>query len=184
MWAMRKILPFISPWPLATTAENDSRNSFTIFEESSPAGAFTAVSAAPGDEIAVAHLADEIKRRAERREQRGGGSVGRLALRRRLPLLAEIEVIARILGRFHTLPCTLAHGAVCQPGGNHQRLLRPTDDHVNPPTVDVEMGGAETSDRVDDEQRVVAILAHQLRDSLDVVARAGRTLGRLHENGA
>ena len=48
MWAMRNSLPFMSPWPFATTAENDSRNSFTSLLESTPAGAVTAVSAAPG----------------------------------------------------------------------------------------------------------------------------------------
>src|SRR5216683_590905 len=45
---MRNSLPFISPWPFATTEENDSRNSFTILLESIPAGAVIPVTAAPG----------------------------------------------------------------------------------------------------------------------------------------
>src|SRR5581483_1239503 len=45
---MRNSLPFISPWPFATTAEKFSRNSFTIAPESSPAGAEIAVKAADG----------------------------------------------------------------------------------------------------------------------------------------
>ena len=42
------ILPFISPWPFATTIAKRSRNSFTIALESTPLGGNIAVTAAAG----------------------------------------------------------------------------------------------------------------------------------------
>src|ERR1035441_2524013 len=53
----------------------------------------------PGGQLSVAHAAHELKRRSQRREQRCRWRIGRLALRRRLPLLAQIKVIPRRGGR-------------------------------------------------------------------------------------
>ncbi len=46
---MRKILPFIEPWPLAMMAPNLLRNSLTMTPESMPAGALMAVTEEPGE---------------------------------------------------------------------------------------------------------------------------------------
>ena len=43
---MRKICPFMEPWPLAMIDPNRLLNSLTITPESRPAGAFTAVTEA------------------------------------------------------------------------------------------------------------------------------------------
>ena len=46
---MRKICPFIEPWPFVMIALNRLRNSFTMTPESIPAGGRTAVTAEPGE---------------------------------------------------------------------------------------------------------------------------------------
>ncbi len=132
---------------------------------------------AAGGEIAVAHLANEVERRAQRRKQRRRGSVSRFSLGRRLALFAEIEVVARILRRFHPLPRALADGAIRQARRNHQRLLRSADDDVNSPSVHVEVRGAEAGDGVHDQKRVATVLADEFRNSFYVVTRAGRAFG-------
>src|SRR5579883_1659506 len=183
MCAMRNSLPFISPWPLATTALKASRNSLTMAPESTPAGDSSAVTAAAG-EIAVAQLANVVESGAEGGKQRGGGSISRLALGGRFALFAQVKVIARGPRGFHALPGALAHRAVGQAGGNHERFLRSADDEVHSPAIDVEVRGAESGDGVDHEQSVVSGCANEFRDSFHVVAGASRSLSGLHVDGA
>ncbi len=62
--------------------------------------------------------------------------------------------------------------------------MRAADQHVNAPTVHVEVGGAEAGDRVDDEQSVGISFLEQLGDAGYAVADASGGFSSLHEHGA
>ena len=105
-------------------------------------------------EIATRLAGNVIERRAETGDQRHRRRVGALALDRVLALLAQIEVVARILDCLHRRPRLLAHAQVREAGRNHHRLLRAADEHVDAPAIHVEVRGAEAGDAVDNQQRV------------------------------
>ena len=76
----------------------------------------------------------------------------------------------------------LRDGEIGEAGRDHDGLLRSADEDVDAPGVHVEVRGAEAGDGVDDEQRVVAGVAQDLRDAGGAVADASRGLGGLHED--
>ena len=119
---------------------------------------------ASGRQIALPHLPDEIERRSQRGKQRSRRRVGRFSLGGSLALFAEVEVVARRLGRLHALPGALAHRAISQPRRNHQRFLRSADDDVDAPAIHIEVGGAQAGDGVHHQQGVVALGADQFRN--------------------
>ena len=138
---------------------------------------------APAGKISISHLAHVIERGGESSEERSGGSGRSLCLGGGFSFFAQVEIKARGFCRLHALPSAFADCAVREAGRNHQRLLRAADDDVDAPGVDVETGGAEASDGIDDEQRI-GLRFDELRNRLDVVAHAGGALRRLHINAA
>ncbi len=127
---------------------------------------------------------DPVKRCAESGDERDGGGVGGLAVLGVLALLAEVEVVARVVGGLHAIPGAIADGEVAEAGRNHDGLLRAADEDIDTPGVHVEVRGAEAGDGVDDEEGFGVGVLEQLGDGRDAVADAGRGLGGLHEDGA
>ncbi len=95
---------------------------------------------------------DPVERGAEGGDERDGGGVGGLAAARVLALLAEVEVVARVVAGFHAVPGLGAYGEVGQAGRDHDGFLRAADEAVDAPGVHVEVRGAEAGDGVDDEE--------------------------------
>ena len=127
---------------------------------------------------------DPIERGAECGDERDGGRVGGLAGAGVFALLAEIEIVARIVGGFHAIPGAGTHGEVGQTRRNHDGLLRAANEDVDAPGVHIEVRGAEAGNGVDDEQGFGARVLEQLGDTRGAVADAGGGFGGLHEDGA
>src|SRR6266700_671935 len=142
---MRNNLPFISPWPLATTAEKVSRNSLTI----APAAILA------GDGIAVAHLANELECCAQSSKQRSRRGICRFSFCRSFPFFAQVEGIPGRLRALHSPPRPLTDRAICQARWNHERLLRAADDYVNCPAIHIKLSRAETGDGIDHQECVI-----------------------------
>ena len=104
-------------------------------------------------EIAAGLAGDVVERRAKAGNERDRGSVGAFALDGVLALLAQVEVIARVLGLLHRRPGAFADAEIGEARRNHDRFLRAADEDVDAPAVDVEMRGAEAGDAVDDQER-------------------------------
>jgi len=119
-------------------------------------------------QVATALSRDVVERRAETGDERHGRRIGAFALDGVLALLAEVEVVARILGLLHGSPSALAHAEIGKARRNHDSLLRSAYEHVDAPGVDVEVGGAEAGNAVDDEDGVRS--ANDLGDGLNIVA--------------
>ena len=105
-------------------------------------------------EIAARLPGNVIERRAESGHQRHRRRVRALALHGVLALLAQVEVVARIFCGLHRRPRLLAHAQIREARRNHDCLLRPADQHVDPPAVHVEVRRAEAGDAIHDKQRV------------------------------
>src|SRR5207248_8685186 len=99
-------------------------------------------------------------------------SVGGLAFGSRLPLLAQVEVVARILRRLHALPRSIAHGAIRQSGRNHDRFLRAANDDIDAPAIHVEVRRAQSRNGIDDKQGIRFL--RQSSYTLHTVARTRR----------
>ena len=129
-------------------------------------------------------VGDVVQRRAECGDERDGRGVGALAELGVLALLAQIEVVARIVAGLHAVPGALADGEVAEAGRDHDCLLRAADEDVDAELVHVDVGGAEAGDGVDDEEGFGVGFLEQLGDGAEAVARAGGGLGGLHKDDA
>src|SRR4051794_29653595 len=78
---MRKIWPFIEPWPLAITAPKRVLKSLTITPESMPAGGWMAVTEEPGDEAE-----NSWRPRAVAAERVAFASISALAIKWAMPI--------------------------------------------------------------------------------------------------
>ena len=78
----------------------------------------------------------------------------RLVLGQVLPLLLEVEIELRRLGRIGHLPGLVADGHESESRGKHHALLGAADHHVDAPLVGPDIMGHEGRDRVNDKERV------------------------------
>ncbi len=136
------------------------------------------------DEIATSLACDVVERGTETGDEGDGRSVGAFAFGCDLALLAEVEVVARVFAGLHGSPGAVADAEIGESWGNHDGFLGASDEHVDAPGVDVEVGGAEAGDGVDDEQGFGCGGAEGLCDGLDAVADGGGGFRGLDEDGA
>src|ERR1700677_2934776 len=134
-------------------------------------------------QIAVRLTSDIVEGRSQPRNQGHRRSVGGFPLSGVLSLFAQIEVVAGIERDLHQVPGTIADCQVGKAGRNHDRFLRSADKHIDAPRIHIDVRGAEASDGVHHQHRVLAALLQYVRDARNIVAHAGRGLGSLHEDG-
>src|SRR6185437_14366358 len=135
---------------------------------------------ATGRDIASCSGCDVIECSPQSGDESDRRRVSRLACGSRLPLLAQVEVVTRILAGLHALPRSLAHRAIGETRRNHDRLLRSPNDYVNAPAIHVEVCGAKSRNGIYDKERVGVF--GERSDALNAVTRTGGGLRRLHED--
>ncbi len=86
----------------------------------------------------------------------------------------EREIVILRIGRIDHLAGFIAHGGERQTGRQHQTLLGAGHDDIEAPFVGLGIDGADTGDRIDDQDRLPA--ADDLADGFDVVQDTGRGL--------
>src|SRR3954451_16285412 len=96
-----------------------------------------------GEDVLQPLLEDHVERDVEAEEERHGGRERGVASALGLEVLGPVEVVAaaRLLRR--VVGGALGDAREPEPGRAHQRLLRPGDDHLDPPLVLAQLGGAE-----------------------------------------
>ena len=112
----------------------------------------TCVAVVPGICVARSHGVVTRDRNVEREEDGERRRPRRLAKRRELARLAEIEVEGRRGRALHAFPAPRADGDHGRARRYGERLLRSRDDDIEVPRIHLEGGGAEAADRVDDHR--------------------------------